>query len=128
MYDTVYVEIVGSSSPRIDARGIRLVKVIVTRVRTHIIRVHVHSIWETRRPSDNTFSFFTDNYPLFPRSGPPKSIAAVIKYDRKHCLEISLISTETQISLSWMYINTFLFKIGRFDEREILFHLLSFHP
>lgn len=33
-YDTVYVEIVGSSSPRIAARGIRLVKVIVTRVRT----------------------------------------------------------------------------------------------
>lgn len=31
---TVYVEIVGSSSPRIAARGARLVKVIVTRVRT----------------------------------------------------------------------------------------------
>lgn len=34
MYDTVYVEIVGSLSPHIAARGIRVVKVIVTRVRT----------------------------------------------------------------------------------------------
>jgi len=42
-YDTVYVEIVGSSSPHIAARGIRLVKVIVTRVRT-VVPVHVHSM------------------------------------------------------------------------------------
>lgn len=44
-YDTVYVEIVGSSSPRIAARDIRILKVIVTRVRI-VIRVHVHSPYE----------------------------------------------------------------------------------